>query len=272
MKYKYIIGSGCSFSDSHEPWLNSFNIETKWNLSVGGCGNRYIQYSVIKQVLHLLEHDVSVDDILVGVQFTGLARLDFIASEETPTPNDSLEDFGFATGGGVTDIGKGSAWIHSGGSNSFVRDLIKPIFHERYFLNYYKYFMTHTENWYNFLFYIITLQSFLKSNNIKYFFHTGWNLVDHWDEPTRSFQSNFLKFKQFDYLWNQIDHDRFIFYESNYRNHSPNTSEDYSKYGGMWQYLIERDGINLDNDHPSEYGHKIWGDYLKEQAMSRNII
>jgi len=271
MKYKYIIGSGCSFSDCHEPWLDSFNIKNKINLSRGGCGNKHIQDSIIKQVYHLLEQGVSVDEILVGVQFTGLARLDFIASEETPTPNNSLKDFNF-----YSDINRKSAWIHSGGSNSFVRNLEIKTFQDKYFLNYYKYFMTHAENWYNFLIHIITLQSFLKSNNIKYFFHTGWNLVDHWtpkfNHPIGSFQSNLVKFKQFDYLWNQIDHDRFIFYESNYRNHSPNLSEDYSKYGGMWQYLMERDGINLDNDHPNEYGHKIWGDYLKEQAMSRNII
>ena len=41
--------------------------------------------------------------------------------------------------------------VHGGGSNSFVRDLDTKTFQDRYFLNYYKYFMTHTENWYNFL-------------------------------------------------------------------------------------------------------------------------
>tara|TARA_B100001113_G_C21000876_1_gene574861 strand:+ start:150 stop:953 length:804 start_codon:yes stop_codon:yes gene_type:complete len=267
MKYKHIIGSGCSFSDSHEPWLDSFNIETKWNLSRGGCGNKHIQDSVIKQVYYLLERDVSVDDILVGVQFTGIARLDFIASKETPTLNNSLKDFNF-----YSDINGKSAWIHSGGSNSFVRNLEAKTFQDRYFLNYYKYFMTNMENWYNFLIHIITLQSFLKSNNIKYFFHTGWNLIDNWITPNGGFQSNFVKFHQFDYLWNQIDHDKFIFYESYYRNHSRHGSNSNSKYGGMWQYLVERDGINFDNDHPNEYGQKIWGDYLKEQAISRNII
>ena len=84
--------------------------------------------------------------------------------------------------------------------------------------------------------------------------------------------SNLVKFKQFSYLWNQIEQDRFIFYESKYGNMSKNQADNYSKFGGMWQYLIERDGINLDNDHPNEYGQKIWGEYLKEQVVTRNII
>ena len=37
-------------------------------------------------------------------------------------------------------------------------------------------------------------------------------------------------------------------------------------------YMFERDGINTENDHPNTNGQKIWGDYLKEQQISRNII
>ena len=265
MNFKYIIGSGCSFSDSNASWLYGFNTQKIINLAQGGCGNKYIQDSIIKEVYKLLESGVSAYDILVGVQFTGIARLDFIVSDETPTINNSLDDFTWHN-----KIDEKSAWIHGGGSNSFVRDLDTKTFQDRYFLNYYKYFMTHTENWYNFLVNIITLQSFLKCKNIKYFFHTGWNLVDVIHKKT--FVSNLVKFKQFSYLWNQIEQDRFIFYESKYGNMSKNQAKNYSKFGGMWQYLIERDGINLDNDHPNEYGQKIWGEYLKEQVVTRNII
>ncbi len=271
MNYKYIIGSGCSFTESKKSWLNSFNIETKYNLSKGGCGNKHIQDSIIKQVYHLLEQGVSVDEILVGVQFTGTARLDFIASEETQTINNRWWDDFWCS----SMIDENSAWIHSGGGNSFVKNLEIKNFSDEYFLRYYKYFMTYVENWYNFLLRVVTIQSFLKSNNIRYFFHTGWNLIDSaLDNDT--FVSNFVKFKQFNYLWNQIDHDKFIFYESSCKNITKNTAKNNSKYGGMWQYMIERDGISDSefggNDHPNEHGQKIWGEYLKETALSRNII
>ena len=267
MNYKYIIGSGCSFTESDESWINSFDIENKINLSRGGCGNKHIQDSIIKCVDKLLQKNVSVDEILVGVQFTGLARLDFIASEQTQTINNSLEDFY-----SYSKIDEKSAWIHSGGSNSFVTHHKTETFQDEYFLKYYKYFMTDLENWYNFLIHVITLQSFLNSHNIKYFFHTGWNLFEFWDIHPNLFVSHLEKFKVFDYLWNQVDQDKFIFYKSNRRNISPGTTLNYSEYGGMWQYMFERDGINAENHHPNANGQKIWGDYLKEQAISRNII
>tara|TARA_R100000329_G_C7601523_1_gene213351 strand:+ start:57 stop:860 length:804 start_codon:yes stop_codon:yes gene_type:complete len=267
MNYKYIIGSGCSFTESHESWINSFDIENKINLSRGGCGNKYIQDSIIKLLSTLFEQNVSVDEILVGVQFTGIARLDFIASEQTQTINNSLNDFYQNT-----KIDKKSAWIHSGGANSFVTHLDSERFQDKYFENFYKHFMTDLENWYNFLIYVITLQSFLKSHNIKYFFHTGWNLFTTLKPHTKNFVHNFEKFKVFNYLWNQVDQDKFIFCKSNLNNISHNRMDNYSEYGGMWQYLYERDGINFDNDHPNEYGHEIWGKYLKEQAISRGII
>ena len=74
MNFKYIIGSGCSFSDARilVIWFQY----TKNNKSLqGGCGNKYIQDSIIKEVYKLLESGVSVYDILVGVQFTGYKDL-----------------------------------------------------------------------------------------------------------------------------------------------------------------------------------------------------
>lgn len=267
MNYKYLIGSGCSFSESNVSWLNNFNIKNTFNLARGGCGNKYIQNSIIKLVDTLLQQNVSVDEILVGVQFTGIARLDFMVSEQTQTINNSLDDFY-----NHTKIDKKSAWVHSGGSNSFVTHHEAEEFQDKYFLKYYKYFMTDLENWYNFLIYVITLQSFLKSHNIKYFFHTSWNLLTTGKYNTNLLVNNFEKFKVFNYLWNQVDKDKFIFCKSNLRNISPNKADNYSEYGGMWQYMYEKNGIDPDNYHPNDYGQKIWGDYLKENAISRGII
>ena len=58
MGYKYIVGSGCSFSDSKinsdegqysidNSWLSRFEISNTINLSKGGCGNEYIRNIII---------------------------------------------------------------------------------------------------------------------------------------------------------------------------------------------------------------------------------
>ena len=93
MGYKYIVGSGCSFSDSKiqvdderrsidNSWLSKFEIPNTINLSRGGCGNEYIRNIIIQQVSDLLEQGVSSDEILVGVQFTGLSRMDMLVSKK----------------------------------------------------------------------------------------------------------------------------------------------------------------------------------------------
>ena len=71
-----------------------------------------------------------------------------------------------------------------------------------------------------------------------------------------------------------IDQNNFIFYESGILNICgvEESSGRKSKYGGMWQYLAEHDGINWDNDHPSTKGHKIWGNLLNKELTKRKII
>ena len=65
--------------------------------------------------------------------------------------------------------------------------------------------------------------------------------------------------------------DKFIFYESDFWNMSTNRAGKKSKYGGMWQYLIEQDEIRDDN-HPTLKGQKIWGDYLVNKLIEKKII
>ena len=52
---------------------------------------------------------------------------------------------------------------------------------------------------------------------------------------------------------------------------STNRAGKKSKYGGMWQYLIEQDEIRDDN-HPTLKGQKIWGDYLVNKLIEKKII
>ena len=157
MGYKYIVGSGCSFSDSKiqskhgqysidNSWLSRFEISNTINLSRGGCGNEYIRNIIIQQVSDLLEQGVSSDEILVGVQFTGLSRMDMLVSkEETISPNNFKKDFDLKSSieyDPKCDMSEyicddDMVWIHSGGSNGFVREWKAQGFQEEYFKNYY---------------------------------------------------------------------------------------------------------------------------------------
>ena len=40
----------------------------------------------------------------------------------------------------------------------------------------------------------------------------------------------------------------------------------------MWQYLAKHGGINWDNDHPSDDGQIIWGNFLSKELKDRKII
>ena len=44
------------------------------------------------------------------------------------------------------------------------------------------------------------------------------------------------------------------------------------KHGGMWQYIVDKDGINWDNDHPNEEGQKMWGEYILEESTRRKLL
>ena len=294
MGYKYIVGSGCSFSDSKiqvdderrsidNSWLSKFEISNTINLSRGGCGNEYIRNIIIQQVSDLLEQGVSSDEILVGVQFTGLSRMDMLVSKkETISPNNFKKDFDMKssieydpkcdTSGYICD--DDMVWIHTGGSNAFVREYETRGFQEEYFKNHYKYFATNVDFWYRFLNNILMIEWFCKSNNINYFFHTGWNLFYPMEEGWHAYDKHKSYpdlYPEISYLRELVSMDKFIFYESDFLNMTINRAEKKSKYGGMWQYLIEQDEIRDDN-HPTLKGQKIWGDYLVNKLIEKKII
>ena len=133
--------------------------------------------------------------------------------------------------------------------------------------------MTHDIGWANFLYNVLIVQWFCKSNNISFFNFTGWNNID--NDDGGNYIENFMeKYSHSKHLWDMIDQNNFIFYESGILNICgvEESSGRKSKYGGMWQYLAEHDGINWDNDHPSTKGHKIWGNFLNKELTKRKII
>ena len=96
MSYKHLVVGGCSFSETHHPWayelgINHHNVS---NLARGGCGNEFIRRQIIHRVSELLERGIPSNEILVGAQWTGTARIDlFVTKEETVTENKFHTDF-----------------------------------------------------------------------------------------------------------------------------------------------------------------------------------
>ena len=289
MSYKHLVVGGCSFSESHHPWAYELGINRQnvSNLARGGCGNEFIRRQIIHGVSELLERGIPSNEILVGAQWTGTARIDlFVTKEETVTENKFHTDFQIDNLGHQTHpANSGSVewdwnndkhdygWIHSGGGNNFVTEWETKDIQDRFFQNYFKYFMTHDIAWNNFLNNVLTLQWFCQSNNISYFNFTGWNNVQN-DNGMTYETPRIEEYSHSKHLWNRVEQNNFIFIESGICNITPNIAKNdkVSPYGGMWQYLAKHGGINWDNDHPSDDGQIIWGNFLSKELKDRKII
>jgi hypothetical protein len=142
-------------------------------------------------------------------------------------------------------------------------------------------------------------QWFCKSNGLSFFNCTGWDNInsyerhfhktlspDEVDVLTKSmreahdkkvFKPSYLEnYTEQRYLFNMIDFNRFIFVESDMLNFVMTSmikevDRQETEYGGMWQYMVERDGINPSDRHPNKDGHAKWTEYLYDEITKRNI-
>ena len=113
---------------------------------------------------------------------------------------------------------------------------------------------------------VLFIQNLCKSLGIDYVMTNAWNPYE--DE----FGEERFDSKHFEYMKRLIDLDYMVYVKSNMKNISNHKLEWTNKHGGMWQYLIERDGINHENAHPNEYGQKIWGEYMMDELTKRKLI
>ena len=63
MSYKYVVGCGCSFLETHQPWFLSIPSERYVNLSKGGCGNEFIKHQLVFKISELISDNVNPKDI-----------------------------------------------------------------------------------------------------------------------------------------------------------------------------------------------------------------
>jgi len=195
-------------------------------------------------------------------------------------------------------------WVHSGGANNFLRMVhTSDDFQDVFFSHYFKYYFTEEMGYRDFLNNVLMFQWFCKSNGLSFFNCTGWDNInsyerhfhktlspDEVDLLTKSMRevhdkkdfkpSHLENYTEQRYLFDMIDFNRFIFVESDMLNFVmgpefhvgiKGVDRQETEYGGMWQYMVERGGINPDDRHPNKDGHNMWTEYLYDEITKKNI-
>ena len=295
-KYKYLVGSGCSFTEvesnpssdgiRERRWLEclglDLGIETEkiYNMGTGGSGNEFIKLNLLYKLTELLKvSHIKSSDIFVAVQWTGFERCDLFVSDEIPTIDGLEKDLEPKYLGDSRENPKRKdfGWVFSGAH--IVRDYKwtywNPDGHEtetkmNYLMRWYQYYYTHQGMWVNTLNNILFIQNFCKAHNIDYVFCTGWDNVIGQDDNLNTLE----QFNGFKFLWDMIDLDRFMFYSSNLPNFKMKKQKEgkISDYGGMWQYMAERGGIDSDDNHPNKHGSKVWAEYIYNTIKDRKLL
>jgi hypothetical protein len=239
---KYIITSGCSYSDvSMGAWpkhINDFlpDVIVK---NYGSCarGNDYISRTIISSVQKLLDDGVKSNNIFVMGCWSGLQRRDILVNKESVKQHFSL-----------------SKSIKDGYKLDFMKDLPIgewEIFNEKWWklISEEHGVIISLEN-------ILRTQWFLRDKNIDYKFFTFVNIFidshyfEKWD-PKYNTESNIKiieKYPNTKYLWDMIDWDKWWFWKN---------------YGGVGNWILEnvdggydKDEIGgmLGHNHPTENG------------------
>ena len=276
MSYKYIIGAGCSFLETHEPWLLSIPSERYINLSKGGCGNEFIKHQITYKLSELISNNINPKDIFVAAQWTGISRLDlYVEKGQTITPGKFESDFQVTRLGSHVRVGEGSSpyrydqsrgFIHSGGGNNWVPDWEAKTFQDKFFINYFKHFSTDLGSIKSYFDNVLFVQNLCKSLGVDYVMTNAWNPYEDDQGKER------LNSRHFGHMEKLIDKKHMVYVSSIRQNLSTLKLDKKNEHGGMWHYLVERDGINWDNAHPSGHGQKIWGDYIYEICKERGIV
>jgi|TARA_B100001094_G_scaffold277946_1_gene287093 hypothetical protein len=247
---KYIITSGCSYSDvSMGAWpkhIDEFfpNVIVK---NYGSCarGNDYISRTIISSVQKLLDDGVKPNNIFVLGCWSGLQRRDILINKESVKQHFSLShhtkkqnELGFTN---KLPIGE---W------EGFNEEWWKLISEEQGII-------ISLEN-------ILRTEWFLRDKKINYKFFSFVNIFvdshyfEEWN-PKYNTESNtkiIEKYPNTKYLWDMIDWDKWWFWKN---------------YGGVGNWILEnvkggydKDEIGgmLGHNHPTEKGHKEFAEKI----------
>jgi hypothetical protein len=250
---KYIITSGCSYSDvSMNAWPKYIDelFDDVIVKNYGSCsrGNDYISRTIISSVQKLLDDGVEPNNIFVLGCWSGLQRRDILINKESVKQHFSLSHHVTYENDVVLDITeqntKFTKDLPIGEWESFNEEWWKLISEEQGII-------ISLEN-------ILRTEWFLRDKKINYKFFSFVNIFvdshyfEEWN-PKYNTESNtkiIEKYPNTKYLWNMVDWDKWWFWKN---------------YGGVGNWILENvkggydkdelDGM-LGHNHPTEKGHR----------------
>ena len=282
MKYKVLLGNGCSFTHTNGfSWVSQLQsrggILKHHNIANGGSGNKFIVHSAISYIENL-KKSYDTSEILFVNQWTGTARQDMFVEEDLgfgvkPIPLDDWD-------GEVHTRPKKLGWACSGGSNDFVEvtklgktityvlDFVKGKgvdedmrMKNDFFTPYHGMYSNYHFNMIEYLSNILFLQYYLEQNNIDYIFFSSWdNITQH--DYLGTF-ADLSKIPHINYLWKQVNQENWFYFDSNVQNlEYKKFIKSKSPYGGFWQFMAEDKERIDDYNHPTFKAHKDMGNYI----------
>jgi hypothetical protein len=218
-----ILTNGCSFGIWSDFLGSDHNIK---KLAYPAAGNKYISDSTLCE-LAVKNYD------MVIVMWSGLSRCD-----EPVADINLFNDMPYKSKAGTED------YIFSGGIIGSWKEynLTRLMFEGKHKLQDYK------QLYHSSLLEIIKLQSYLKANNIKYYF---MSYVNYWDTPkdwrTPIEDISLTNFLELDYLVRQIDFNPWIFYQGK---------------NGYFEYAVKNGLLSEDNWHPNHQAAQQWAEII----------
>lgn len=235
---KKLLVVGCSFVRTSWPDLLPQDNYEVINLGSGGSGNRYIADATLNYLLNN-----TVDAVIVS--WSGLTRLDKIVD----CPDQFADYFYRGDTGGQRYIASGGA---QPGSSWQQYNLARLLFESDYK------FLDRKQYGYLTLMEILKLQSFLKLNNITYYFTS---YVNYWGTEDRVIKStpdfHLRSIPELVTLINHIDFSKFLFVN----NGEPKTLQDVA---------IELNNFDADGFHPGPEAKQKFVEMLLP-VLSENI-
>lgn len=273
---KVLITGGCSFSDSafdpkkpnRKSWVyylvDKYNFIKGYHTAVGASGNELITQRVISQINHLIKSGYDTKNIHLAIMWSGIERTDLFISDEIDDfskiemNGDNGQTVCFEQWNQRHDVSKG--FIRSGGEAIDDKDW-RSKSQRDYFLNYYENYFTQENSFLQTCKNILLIQNLCDKHNIKYCMFV-YNNIFHWTKNDHTYRDFLTKTKGVEkmvdvfntsrHIYNLIDFDKFIFYES-----------DTTEMGGLAEFAHENDveyWDDYDNDgddfHVSYTGHQ----------------
>ena len=251
---KYLVTSGCSFSDNHKSRWPHFLAEKLglklYNRGQGSAGNDWISMSTIYQIKLLLDEGIAPNEILTVVMWSGIGRGGIFINGET-----YAVDMFTHTGGAINPISfydsnpnemqrpKNKGFLvgspHCGWKDETINK-IKKIYFENIYNSEWQ-IITSLNYW-------LQLQWFCKSYNIKLFNMTYSNIFMHpwygWDTYNKEAKPFFETYKDSTkYLFDMLDIKKWWF--------------DNDRYDGMYEWMRRKNYTSYDDGmHPSVETHE----------------